>query len=193
MRDFTDFFRPTFAFLVLLTAIFGFAYPGICTLAIQALFPHEAEGSLIAGKDGSILGSELIGQNFSEPQYFWSRLSATGPYGYNAAASSGSNLSAGNPALLKVVQARIDALKKNDATTKKLPVDLVTASSSGLDPHISPAAAIYQINRVARARGLTDAQVSELVQRYTEDRQFGVLGEPGVNVLKLNLALDGKI
>lgn len=180
--------RPTVIFLGIYTALFGFAYPGISTIALQTLFPKQAEGSLIV-KDGKVLGSELIGQNFSEPRYFWGRLSATAPYAYNAGASTGSNLGAANPALLDAVKGRVDALGKG----KSIPVDLATASGSGLDPHISVAAAEYQIKRVATSRNLPESKVKQLVAQYTESRQLGFLGEAGVNVLKLNLALDGQL
>jgi K+-transporting ATPase ATPase C chain len=152
------------------------------------VFPHQANGSLIMA-DGKAVGSELIGQQFDDPSYFWGRLSAAG---YNAAASSGSNYGPMNPALIDSVQARIDALKAADPeNTLPIPVDLVTASGSGLDPHISVAAALYQVHRVASARGLNEADIQSLVDQYTEGRQFGFLGEPTVNVLELNLALDG--
>ena len=195
MKIFADQIRPTVAFVLSWTVIFGVAYPLLSTVMVQNLFPKQAEGSLIMAKDGkTILGSELIGQPFSKPEYFWSRLSATSPFAYNAANSSGSNFGSANPDLLKAVQGRIDALKAADAAnTKPIPVDLVTASGSGLDPHISPAAAEYQIGRIAKARNLPEVKVRELVAKYTEDRGFGVLGEAGVNVLKLNLALDGKL
>jgi K+-transporting ATPase ATPase C chain len=186
--------RPTFLFLLLLTLLFGVVYPGVSTLLIRTFFPAEANGSLIIDKDGKPLGSALIGQNFSKPEYFWGRLSATGPVPYNAAASTGSNLGSNNPALKDAVKARVDTLKAADlANTRPIPVDLVTASGSGLDPHISPAAAEYQVARVAQARGKTVAEVRQIVARFTEGRQFDLLGEPRVNVLKLNLALDGKI
>ncbi len=180
--------RPAIIFLALCTVMFGFVYPAVSTLLIQGLFPGQAGGSLII-KDNKILGSELIGQEFTEPKYFWSRLSATSPYAYNAAASSGSNLGAANPALIKTVEARLDALGGGE----NIPVDLVTASGSGLDPHISPAAAEYQIKRVAAARHASEEKLRKLVKSYTQDRQFGFLGEKTVNVLKLNLALDGKL
>lgn len=186
--------RPTVVFLLLFTLLFGFVYPGIVTPIMQLLFANQAQGSLITGKDGKIYGSALIGQNFSAPKYFWGRLSATGPHAYNAGASTGSNLGPNNPALMNAVKARVEALKAADPSNKTpIPVDLVTASGSGLDPHISIAAAEYQANRVAKARGISQTQVKELIAKYTEGRQFGLLGEPGVNVLKLNLALDGKI
>jgi len=195
MKIFADQFRPTIAFVLLWTVIFGAGYPLLSTAMLQGLFHKQAEGSLIMAKDGkTILGSELIGQPFSKPEYFWSRLSATSPFAYNAANSSGSNFGSANPDLLKAVQGRIDDLKKADPdNTKPIPVDLVTASGSGLDPHISPAAAEYQIGRVARARGLPESRLRSLVEQFTEGRGLGVLGEPGVNVLKLNLALDGKL
>lgn len=194
MKLFAGLMRPTIAFVLMWTVIFGFAYPSLCTALVQAIFPGQAQGSLIIGKDGKPLGSALIGQQFTKPEYFWGRLSATGTFGYNAAASTGSNLGPTNAALMDAVKARVEALKTADpANTSPIPVDLVTASGSGLDPHISPAAAEYQVARVARARGLPDAQVRTLVDQYTEGRQLGVLGEPGINVLKLNLALDGKL
>ncbi len=185
--------RPTIVFLILLTFLFGIVYPALCTGIIQGLFSHRAEGSLTQ-KNGKVLGSELIGQNFSDLKYFWARLSATSPYPYNASSSTGSNFSSANPDLLKAVKGRIKALKEADSGNKALiPVDLVTSSASGLDPHISPEAADYQIKRVARMRNLPEKTVRALVAKYTEDRQFGIFGEPTVNVLKLNLALDGKI
>lgn len=185
--------RPTIVMLLLFTALFGAAYPALSTILLQALFPHQAEGSFIRDKDGHVLGSELIGQNFSKPEYFWGRLSTTAP-AYNAAVSSGSNYGSANPALLDAVKARIAALKEADPeNTKPIPVDLVTASGSGLDPDISPAAAEYQAPRVAKARGTSVEEIRSLIQRFTEERQFGMLGEARVNVLKLNLALDEKI
>lgn len=186
--------RPTIAMLLLLSALLGFAYPAICTGAVQAVFAHQAQGSLIFGKDGELLGSELIGQNFSDPKYFWGRLSATGPSPYNAAASTGSNYGAGNPALLDAAKARLDALKAADPdNTLPVPVDLVTASGSGLDPEISPQAAEYQASRVAKARQISEDEVRTFIARFTSPPQLGILGAPRVNVLKLNLALDGKI
>jgi K+-transporting ATPase ATPase C chain len=182
--------RPALVSLLLLTLLTGLLYPLAVTGIAQALFPYQANGSLLV-QNGQVVGSELIGQNFTDPKYFWGRLSATGPVPYNAAASSGSNLGPLNEALFAATQARIDALKAADPeNTAPIPVDLVTASGSGLDPHISPAAAEYQVHRVAVARGLDEAAVRDLVARYTEGRQFGFLGEPRVNVLQVNLALD---
>jgi K+-transporting ATPase ATPase C chain len=164
-------------------------YPLAMTALAQVLFPYRAHGSMIV-RDGRLVGSELIGQPFSSPGYFWGRLSATVP-AYNGAVSSGSNLGPTNPALIDAVSERIEALRGADpGNTLPIPVDLVTASGSGLDPHISPAAARYQVSRVARARGLDSAAVGGLVDRYTEGRQLGILGEPRVNVLLLNLGLD---
>jgi len=181
--------RPALVLLGAFTFLTGVAYPMAVTAAARMLFPWQAEGSLI--RDGDrIRGSVLIGQPFSGPGYFWSRASATVP-AYNAAASSGSNLGPANPALAQAVADRIAMLRKADpSNTAPMPVDLVTASGSGLDPHITPAAAAYQIARVARARNLSEAQVQQLVAGHTEGRAFGVLGEPRVNVLQLNLALD---
>jgi K+-transporting ATPase ATPase C chain len=189
-------FRPAAVMLIALTLITGVIYPLVVTGIAQVAFPYQANGSIIT-LDGQARGSELIGQSFDDPKYFWGRLSATGTFAYNAfnaenlTASSGSNYGPLNPALMEAVQARIDALKAADPqNTAPIPVDLVTASGSGLDPHISPAAALYQVMRVAQARGLSEDTVRALVEQYTEGRQFGILGEPRVNVLKLNLALD---
>jgi K+-transporting ATPase ATPase C chain len=183
--------RPALMALLLFTLLTGIIYPLAVTGIAQVVFPHQANGSLIV-KNGKPLGSELIGQSFDDPKYFWGRLSATGSYPYNAAASSGSNLGPSNPALMDAVQARIDALKAVDpGNTQPIPVDLVTASGSGLDPDISLAAALYQAPRVARLRGMSESAVRALVDRYTEGRQLGFLGELRVNVLELNLALDG--
>src|SRR5262245_13565033 len=184
--------RPALILLIVLTVVTGVIYPVIVTVIAQLVFPYQANGSLIV-RDGKVVGSALIGQPFDDPKYFWGRPSATSPFGYNAASSSGSNLSPTNPALIKSVQERVDALRAADpGNTAPVPVDLVTASGSGLDPHISPAAALYQVNRVAKARKLDPAAVRDLVERHTEGRQFGFLGEPRVNVLALNLALDGR-
>ncbi|MDE3060113.1 MAG: potassium-transporting ATPase subunit KdpC [Pseudomonadota bacterium] len=191
MKTTLNHFRPTLVFLALFSLLFGGVYPALCTTIIQELFPAQAQGSLIE-KDGKVIGSELIGQNFSDPKYFWGRLSATTPP-YNAVSSSGSNLAPENPTLLNAVKARLEALKVTDPKNQApVPVDLVTASGSGLDPHISPAAAEYQIPRVARARHMDEERMRALVLKYTEERQWGVLGEPRVNVLALNRALDGK-
>ena len=184
--------RQSILMLVAMTAITGVAYPLLVTGAAQLLFHDAANGSIIE-RGGKPLGSELIGQAFVDPKYFWGRPSATAPFADNSTASSGSNLGPTNPALTDAVKQRIDALRAADPdNSARVPVDLVTASGSGLDPHISPAAANYQIARVARARGIGEAEVGKLVASATEPRQFGVLGEPRVNVLELNLRLDGK-
>ncbi|MDR3391738.1 MAG: potassium-transporting ATPase subunit KdpC [Sulfuriferula sp.] len=183
-------FRPAITSFLILTAVTGIAYPLAVTGIAQALMPDQANGSLIV-KDGKAVGSELIGQSFSDPKYFWGRPSATGPMPDNASASSGSNLGPTNPALIDAVKGRVQALHDADpGNTAPVPVDLVTASGSGLDPQISPAAAAYQIGRVARLRGMQPAALQQLIAQYTEQRQFGMLGEPRVNVLQLNLALD---
>jgi K+-transporting ATPase ATPase C chain len=177
--------------LLALTVLTGVIYPLIVTGVAQLVFPAQANGSLIE-KDGKVLGSRLIGQPFSDPKYFWSRPSATSPMPYNGAASSGSNQGPTNPALKEAVEGRVKALRDAGAEpSKPVPVDLVTASGSGLDPHISPAAAEYQVARVAKARHLPEENVRELVRKHTEGRQLGILGEPRVNVLTLNLELDG--
>jgi len=182
--------KPAFLMLLLLTLLTGVVYPLVVTGISQVAFPARANGSLIVRGDQAV-GSSLIGQPFSDPKYFWSRPSATSPYPYNAAASSGSNQGPSNPALMDAVTARVKALRDADPDNKAgVPVDLVTASASGLDPHISVAAAEYQANRVARTRNLDPSKVRALVAENTEGRQLGVLGEPRVNVLKLNLALD---
>ena len=182
--------KPAILMLLLLTLLTGVVYPLVVTGISQVAFPARANGSLIVRGDRAV-GSSLIGQPFSDPKYFWSRPSATSPYPYNAAASSGSNQGPSNPALMDAVTARVKALRDADPDNKAgVPVDLVTASASGLDPHISVAAAEYQANRVARTRNLDPSKVRALVAENTEGRQLGVLGEPRVNVLKLNLALD---
>ena len=184
--------KPAALLLFLLTVLTGALYPALITGLAQALFPGEAKGSLIE-QDGKIVGSALVGQPFSDPKHFWGRPSATGPVPYNAAASSGSNLGPLNPALEEAVKARIDALKAADpanTNTAPIPVDLVTASASGLDPHISPAAARWQAPRIARLHGLSEAELAKLIDANTDGRQLGLLGEPRVNVLTLNLALD---
>lgn len=182
--------RPAIVLFVLLTIITGILYPLAVTGVATVLFPSAASGSLIV-KDGKPIGSRLIGQPFDEAKYFWGRPSGTGPYGYNAGASSGSNLGPLNPALESAVKDRVANLKAADPSQQESPpVDLVTASGSGLDPHISPAAAFYQVGRVATARNLAAERVKELVQQHIELRTLGLLGEPRVNVLVLNLALD---
>lgn len=182
--------RPALILLALFTLITGVVYPLLVTGVAQVAFAHAANGSLIERKYKS-LGSTLIGQPFADPKYFWGRPSATTPSPYNASSSSGSNLGPTNPALVDAVKQRVDALHAADPDNKApVPVDLVTASGSGLDPHISPAAARYQLARVARTRGLTESDVAQLIEHATEGRQFGLLGEPRVNVLELNLALD---
>ena len=182
--------RQSFVLLLVMTVITGVLYPLAATGLARLVFPRQADGSLIV-KDGKPVGSALIGQSFTDAKYFWGRPSATSPNAYNASASSGSNLGPTNPALAEAVKQRIAALRAADpGNTAPVPVDLVTASGSGLDPQISPAAAQYQLARVAKARGLSTAQVQALVDECTSGRQFGVLGEPRVNVLQLNLALD---
>jgi potassium-transporting ATPase KdpC subunit len=178
--------------LLLFTFVMGIIYPLLVTGLAQIAFPHQANGSVIT-KNGKAVGSELLGQEFNDPKYFWGRLSATTPYPYNGGSSSGSNLGPNNPDLMKAVQARIDALHAADPdNSAKIPVDLVTASASGLDPHISLAAAEYQIPRVAQARRLDKTSVRTVLAAHTEGRWLGLFGEPVVNVLELNLALDGK-
>ena len=183
--------RPAIVLFALLAIITGLIYPFVVTGVAQAVFPRQANGSLIH-RNGQPIGSALIGQPFDDPIYFWGRLSATSPFPYNAASSSGSNYGPLSSALTDAAKARIDALRAADpGNTAPVPVDLVTASASGLDPHISVAAALYQVSRVARARGLSEDQVRTLVGQFTKGRQFGLLGEPRVNVLELNLALEG--
>jgi K+-transporting ATPase ATPase C chain len=184
--------KPAFLMLLIWTALAGAAYPLAVTGLAQLFFSKQANGSLILDASGKPLGSRLIGQSFSGPKYFWGRPSATSPYPDNAAASSGSNLGPANPALAEAVNGRIQALKDADpGNGKPIPADLVTASGSGLDPHISPAAAEWQVGRVAKARNMDAAKLRALVGQNTEPRQWWLLGEPRVNVLELNLALDG--
>jgi K+-transporting ATPase ATPase C chain len=189
--------RAAVVMLLAFTVITGLAYPLLITGVAQAAFPRQANGSLIE-RDGKTVGSSLIGQSFDDPKYFWGRLSATTdsngkPLPYNGASSYASNLGPTNPALADEVKARIDALRAADPDNQDaIPVDLVTSSGSGLDPEVSPAAAAYQVKRVARARGLDEARVKTLVADHTLDRQLGFLGEARVNVLELNLALDAK-
>jgi len=183
--------RPALVLLLALTVVTGIVYPLVVTGLAQVLFPGRSNGSVIV-QNGKPVGSELIGQSFSDPKYFWGRPSATSPFANNSASSTGSNLGPTNSALADAVKQRIEALRAADpGNTAPVPVDLVTASGSGLDPQISPAAAAYQAARVARTRGLAKAQVDTLIAEATEGRQLGVLGEPRVNVLKLNLSLDG--
>src|SRR5499433_1237779 len=173
--------RPAIVSLILLSVVTGIVYPAVVTVIAQVVFPHQANGSLIV-KDGKVVGSALIGQVFDDPKYFWGRPSATSPFGYNAASSSGSNLSPTNPDLIKAVQGRVDALRAADPDNKApVPVDLVTASASGLDLHISPTAALYQVSRVARERKLSPDAVRVLVEKHIEGRTFGFLGESRVN------------
>jgi K+-transporting ATPase ATPase C chain len=184
--------RPTAVLFLLLTLITGLLYPLVLTCAAQSLFPAQANGSLIV-KDGRTIGSQLIGQAFDEPRYFWGRPSATDPYPYNASASSGSNLGPTNPVLKEAVRLRIVSLRAADGsgrTETRIPVDLVTTSASGLDPDISPAAALTQVPRVARVRGVSETTLRDLLRRHVEDRTLHLLGEPRVNVLRLNMALD---
>ena len=182
--------RPAVSLFVVLTVTTGILYPLIVTGIAKVAFPDAANGSLIV-KGGKPVGSRLIGQNFSDPRYFWGRPSATSPMAYNASASGGSNQGPLNPALSEAVKGRVEALKAADpGNTRTVPADLVSASASGLDPQISPAAADYQVDRVARARHLDPAVVKAMVARYTEARQWGIFGEPRINVLELNLALD---
>ena len=182
--------RNSLMSLLLFTLLTGIIYPIVVTGIAQAVFPKQANGSIIV-KDGKTVGSRLIGQQFDDPKYFWGRLSATGPYPYNGAASSGSNFGPSNPDLIAAVEGRIKALHEAAPDkTAKIPVDLVTASGSGLDPHISPAAAEYQVKRVAKARGLDEPAVRSLVAQHTQGRWLGMIGEPVVTVLELNLALD---
>jgi K+-transporting ATPase ATPase C chain len=186
----TKLLRNAVLLLLLMTVITGVLYPLAATGLAQLVFPRQANGSLIV-KDGKLVGSVLIGQSFTDPKYFWGRPSATTPQANNGINSGGSNLGPTNPALTDAVKQRIAALRADDSgSTALVPVDLVTASGSGLDPEISPAAAQYQLARVAKARGLSTSQVQALVNEYTSGRQLGVLGEPRVNVLQLNLALD---
>ncbi|MDO9082317.1 MAG: potassium-transporting ATPase subunit KdpC [Humidesulfovibrio sp.] len=182
--------RPALSMLVALSVITGLAYPSAITLAAKVLFPHQATGSLIEDK-GRVVGSTLIGQQFTDPGHFWGRPSATSPQPYNASSSGGSNLAPAGEAQLKAVRARVETLRAADpGNAAPIPADLITASGSGLDPHISPEAALWQVSRVAKARGLDEVQLGALVARHTESRQLGILGEPRVNVLLLNRTLD---
>lgn len=190
MNTMNTMIRPAVSLFVLLTVVTGVVYPLAVTGVAKAAFPHQAEGSLIV-KQGKVIGSSLIGQNFIEPKYFWGRPSATGPMPYNASGSGGSNQGPLNPALVEAVKGRIDALKAADpGNALPVPIDLVSTSASGLDPHISIAAAQYQAARVARVRGLSNEAVHAAITRHSEGRLFGLLGEARVNVLELNLELD---
>lgn len=182
--------RPAAVLLLSLSVLTGIVYPAAITGVALVVFPAQASGSLIRVGD-EIYGSEWIGQSFSRPEYFWGRLSATGPHPYNAGSSSGSNYGPLHPGLLESARQRLDQLQAEGHSVNRVPVDLVTASGSGLDPHISPAAAEFQVARVARARQLPEDVIRDQVLKFTLDRQFGLLGEPRVSVLKLNLALDG--
>ena len=182
--------RNSLMSILLFTVITGLIYPLAVTGIAQVIFPRQANGSIIT-KNGKAVGSSLLGQQTEDPKNFWGRLSATTPYPYNGGSSTGSNLGPNNPDLIKAVQGRIDALRAADpGNAAKIPVDLVTASGSGLDPHISPAAAEFQVHRVAKTRGLDDAKIRDIVAKNTKGRLLGVIGEPVVNVLELNLALD---
>ena len=193
MNTITRTLRPAFSVFVLLTLVTGLAYPLLVTGLAQLLFPAVANGSIVV-VDGKAVGSSLIGQSFTSPKYFWGRPSSTSPMANNGTASGGSNLGSNNPALLDAVKGRIDTLRAADpGNTLAVPVDLVTASGSGLDPEISLAAAQYQASRIARVRSLPLAQVQALIDANAQRPWLGVIGEPRVNVLALNLALDGKM
>ncbi|MEW6218881.1 MAG: potassium-transporting ATPase subunit KdpC [Thermodesulfobacteriota bacterium] len=183
--------KPAILLVLVLTVLCGGIYPALVTGAAQALFPEQAAGSLIRDQRGQVVGSRLIGQPFADPRHFWPRPSATAPFPYNPEASAGSNLGPNNPAYLRLVAARVEALRQA-GVTGAIPADLVQASASGLDPHLSVAAALAQVPRVAKARGLSEDAVRQLVTAHTIDRQWGFLGEPRVTVLLLNLALDGR-
>lgn len=186
----SSYLKPALVLFALMTLLTGVVYPLLVTALAQGFFPFQANGSLLKNAEGQIIGSELIGQPFSDTRYFWGRPSATSPHPYNAAASSGSNLGPTNPVLIDQIKARIVLLRASDPGNHlQIPIDLVTSSASGLDPHISLAAAEYQIHRVAKARHVPEKRVHELVQEHTDGRQWQILGEPRVNVLKLNLAL----
>jgi len=186
-----NYFKPAAMLLLLLTLLTGVIYPLVVTAFAHTFYADKANGSLIYDTKGQAIGSALIGQSFTQAKYFWGRASATSPYPYNASASSGSNLGPTNPALMNTVNARVKTLQAAESTNKTaVPVDLVTASASGLDPHISVAAAEYQLKRVAKARNMDENKLRELVSAQTETRQWFILGEPRINVLQLNLALD---
>jgi K+-transporting ATPase ATPase C chain len=186
----TSTIRNALMSLLLYTVLTGIIYPLFVTGISQVIFPLQANGSIIM-KNGKLVGSSLLGQQFDDPKYFWGRLSATIPYPYNGGSSLGSNLGPNNPELMKAVQIRAEALRSADPDNRaKIPVDLVTASGSGLDPHISPAAAEYQLHRVATMRGIDEAKMRTLIEQHTHGRWIGLIGEPVVNVLELNLAVD---
>lgn len=194
MRNFYPAIRPTLASLLLFSLLLGVLYPATSTLIIRSFFSKQADASLIMQNETQAIGSKYIGQNFTQPEYFWGRISATSKNPYDASASKGSNLSVRNPELLEQIKKRIDDLKKADPNNNApIPVDLVTASASGLDPHISLAAAEYQIARIAKARKISEEEIRKAVNIATTTRQWGIFGEPCVNVLQANLALDGKI
>jgi potassium-transporting ATPase KdpC subunit len=185
--------KPAFLMLLLLTLLTGVIYPALVTVFAQVFYADKANGSLIKDQQGNLLGSQLIGQPFSDPKYFWGRASATSPYPYNSGASSGSNLGPTNPDLVEAVKIRVATLHTVDPNNNApIPVDLITASASGLDSHISPVAAEYQVNRIAKVRKMDSAKLRDLVRTHTEGRQWGLFGEPRVNVLNLNLALNAK-
>ena len=191
MRTLLSLVRPSLSLLLLLTVLTGVAYPALVTGLAQALFPRAANGSLVTASDGRVVGSALIGQSFAEPGHFWGRPSSLSPRPYDASTSGGSNLGPTNPALTETVRERVAALRATDpGNDRPIPIDLVTASASGLDPDLSPAAALWQVPRVARVRGLTEAAVRTLVEARIERPPLGILGAPRVNVLRLNLALD---
>jgi K+-transporting ATPase ATPase C chain len=182
--------KTAFILLILFSLLTGVIYPLLVTGMAQILFPYQANGSLIIN-NGKIIGSQLIGQSFTSPGYFWGRPSATTPYPYNAANSTGSNMGPSNPDFIKLVYSRVDTIRQADPENRdRIPVDLVTASGSGLDPEISPLAAYYQVPRIAKARGMSEQDIQSLIQQLTKNRTFGILGEPRVNVLNLNIALD---
>jgi K+-transporting ATPase ATPase C chain len=191
LKEFWKHTKTSVMFMLVFTVFCGLVYPGLVTVLGRSLFPRQAEGSLLVA-NGKIVGSELIGQPFDDPKYFWGRPSATSPFPYNAASSSGSNLGPTNPDFINAVKGRVDALRKANPgkANDPVPMDLVTASGSGLDPHISPAAAEYQVPRVAKARKVPEAKLEDLIAQNTQGRWLGFIGDPGVNVLKLNLALE---
>lgn len=189
MREILNQLKTGFILLLLLTVLTGLIYPTFITCIAQLIFPWQANGSLFE-KNKQLIGSQLIGQSFTDPKYFWGRPSATSPFPYNAGNSSGSNLGPSNPNFLVAIKERVSRIKQNDYQHKLVPVDLVTASASGLDPEISPFAAFYQVSRIAKARSISEQKIQLLIRNFTRYRVLGILGEPRVNVLELNLALD---